>query len=557
MKWVIKSKEKVKDVSKLEEILLENRDVTDIPNFLNPPDPFTFLQDEKSIFGKFSKGLMETKELINNAIRDDSPIILHGDYDVDGISATAILWDLIYNHLGYKNCLPFIPDRFEHGYGLTEKSVRAIRDTRGVRNVEEGKNPLLITLDCGITAVDEINYAKKEGFTVAIVDHHELPKKLPKADAILHTTDLCSGGISYMFSSFVKGKSDERNLDLAAFATIADLQPLLGINRSIVKYGLEFLTNSKREGINALKKVSGIEGKKIGTYEVGWMLAPRVNASGRIALGIESLRLLCTKNASQALDIARKLNEINTERQSATEEIFSLADEEVKNITGKNLIISYGEGYHEGIIGLVAQRLVQKYFKPAIVIAKKEGISKASVRSVPGLDITEFLRKMEGILESVGGHKMAAGFSIRSENIDKFIKKAEKLADKEISKDLLVPFIEVDLEVGFEISLESILSEVTILEPFGLGNPSPVFAVRGAEVLETKLFGKENNHLNISFLFMGKRYLAKLFGVKKEVLEKATQGSKIDIAFTVSKNIFNGNEYVNLIAKDTNFVGNP
>jgi single-stranded-DNA-specific exonuclease len=553
MKWVVKGRKKVEDIDEIKEILFSNRGIKDIPGFLNPPDTFTFLKNPRKIFGKFSKGLEETKNLIEVAIKDSSPIILHGDYDVDGISATAILWDLIYNHMGYRGCVPFIPDRFDHGYGLTEKSIRAIRDIGNFEDTKEGKRPLLITLDCGITAVEEVEYAKKLGFKVAIIDHHEVPKKLPEVEAVLHTTKLCSGGIAFMLSSYIKGENDSKNIDLAALSTIADLQLLLGINRSVVKDGLLYLTNARREGIKALKTVSGIAEKNIGVYEVGWILSPRLNASGRLAQGMDSLRLLCTKNPSQALEIAKKLNEINMERQSATEEIFNLVDNEVKAVIGKKLIISYGEGYHEGVIGLVAQRIVQKYFKPAIVIAKKENVSKASVRSVPGLDITEFLRKMDDILESVGGHKMAAGFSIKTEKIEEFVYRAERLAVDDIAEDLLVPFIEVDLEIGFKFDLNLIYDLVKNLEPFGLGNPHPVFAIRDATILSTTVFGKGNNHINISFLFMGNTYTAKIFDANTEICKKVGRDIKMDMCFSITKNFYNGNEYINLIAKDINF----
>jgi len=552
MNWIIKGKGTVKSQKELRETLLAVRNIISYEEFINPQDPYLFLKDSKQIFGKFFYGLEGIYKLIREALEKGSWIYIHGDYDVDGISATAILWDLIYNFLGYKNCVPFIPDRFEHGYGLTEKSIRAVGDIRSVRDVEEGKNPLLITLDCGITAVDEVAYAKKKGFKVVIIDHHELPKKLPKADSILHSYNLCSGGIAYLFSSYVKKKSDKKNLDLGALSTVVDLQPLTGINRSIVKHGFPFLTKSERLGIVALKDLAGIKDKEIGSFEVGWIIGPRLNASGRMASGMDSLRLLCTSNKTQAKEIAEKLNSVNLERQQATENIFAEAFSAVGEVDLGKIIIVKGENYHEGVIGLVAQKLVAKFFRPSIVISVKDGVSKASARSVPGFNITSFLRNLESLLESVGGHKMASGFSIKTEKIDSFIKKANALAKKEIDSKLLEPFLEADCELDFSLIEKKLLKEIEQFEPFGLGNPSPIFVTRDLVVDDKKIFGKDSNH--ISMLLRKKMGFpavrAKIFGSSVNLLTNLKNGSKVDVAFSLSKNSYNGNENLEMIIKD-------
>ncbi|MFH1960924.1 MAG: single-stranded-DNA-specific exonuclease RecJ [Patescibacteria group bacterium] len=536
------------NLKQVEEILLENRAGEDVEAFLNPPHPYSYLDNPKDIFGKFAPSLEKLEKLIQKAIEESSPIIVHGDYDVDGITATAILWELIYKSLGHRNCLPFIPNRFEHGYGLTKKSIDAIAQKIGV-----GAKPLLIAIDCGITAVDEVAYAKSLGFTVAIIDHHELPKKLPDAKVILHTLKLCSGGIAYMLSSYIHNKSDEDSLDLATLATIADLQPLLDINRSIVKYGLPHLSKSNRVGIKELIKVAGIENKIITPYEVGWIIGPRLNAAGRISHGIDALRLLCTNNAKQGEEIAKSLNEINLERQATTDEIFLNADEEVKKIIGKKLIVCYGEGFHEGVIGLVAQKLTQKYFLPAIVISVNGENCKASARSVPGFDLTSFLRKIKGVFGSVGGHKAAAGFSLKSDKLQKFIKQAQDLAEKEIDPKLLLPFVEVDTEIPLGLVKANLLALIKQMEPFGLGNPTPVFYSTQVKVCGFSRFGKASNHLKI-VLCDGEnsnfKIVGKVFNGAENHYDKLSLGQNVSVAYSISENTFNGKTAIETTIKD-------
>jgi len=535
----------------IKKILLENRSVSDEENFLNPPKPNEVLKSKniKKIFGVFYSNLPAIKKLIDESIKRNSPIYIYGDYDVDGVSAACILWDTIYRYLGYKNCFPFIPDRFCHGYGL---SIKGIDEIYKLIPAIKDLHPLLLTVDCGITNVKEIDYANKLGFKVVIIDHHTLPKKLPNSDFIFQTTQLCAAGISWVLSSFIKEKIDFVNLDIVTLATIADLQKLTGWNRSLVKYGLLSLTESKRAGIKALKEISGLNDKEITTYDVGWVLGPRLNASGRMENAMDSLRLLCTNNLKQARTIAFNLNAINVERQNTTEEIFELASKNLKSVVKEKIIIVSGEDFHEGVIGIVAQKLTQKFYRPAIVISRSAKISKASVRSVSGVDIISFLRKMEDIFENVGGHKMAAGFSIQTVFLEDFKKRAGELSEKYIDKKLLNYSIDIDLEIPTRLIGDKLLHTIKKFEPFGLGNPQPTFIAKNLSVADFNLFGKEKNHLSIKLETLGKpkRFIyGKNFKFKEEFYNNLNIGDRVDIVFTLEKNNYRGKNYLNLIIK--------
>ncbi len=467
---------------------------------------------------------------------------------MDGICAAAILWEKIYYDLGYKNCLPYIPNRFSEGYGLSTESIDNIKES-----IRENKNlPLLITVDCGIVSVKEIDYAKSLGFKVVICDHHQKGKKAPKADATLWTDRLCGAGISWVLSSrLVLGDvlpdgyvTD--SLDLITLATVADVQPLTGYNRALVKHGLTTLNKLERPGLKALAEVSGILGRKIGIFEIGWVLGPRLNASGRLDSALDSLRLLCTKNKVKAKEIAKSLNSINSERQQITLSTFEESKTFYKE--GQKIIVSQSASFHEGIIGLVAGKLVNEYYLPSIVISKKGTVSKGSARSVSGVNIIEFLRGFEDFFESLGGHPMAAGFSIRNDKIDLFLKKLRDSSEKDISDVSITPGIKIDCEIKLNDVTFKLLEFIINLEPFGLGNPEPVFLTKKVEVLEARKIGKERNHLRLG--------VKDVYGVAQDCIAfgfgnaKIRVGDKIDIVYTVSENVWGNRKNIDLKIKD-------
>src|SRR3989344_1892261 len=321
---------------------------------------------------RYSAFLADAKNAANeilNSIKKNIPIIIHGDYDVDGQTATAILWRTIFYDLNYKNVFPYIPNRFDEGY--------------------EVKGSLVVTVDCGITAVKEARLAKEMGFKIIISDHHHEAAELPKPDYLVWTTKATGAGIAWILS-YLLLESNEKNiphdinkyLDLAALGTICDLQPLLELNRSISKYGLERINKNPILGIKALKNISEIK-TDIDTYHLGWILGPKLNATGRLESAMDALRILCTEDEAQALIVGKGLDTINKTRQDKTVADYNHAYKQVESFANdKKFLIAQSETYHEGVIGLVAGRLVQTFYKPAIAISidNETGLAKGSAR---------------------------------------------------------------------------------------------------------------------------------------------------------------------------------
>lgn len=530
-------------------VLLANRGITvEGPNeFLEPPRPS--LELAKRLLGFNEEDFEKISSIFTNAINNCRPIIIHGDYDVDGICATAIIWQAIYHDLGYKNCRPFIPNRFDHGYGLSEESIDAIVKDLSLyltNNQElKAENPaLLVTVDCGITASHEVEYAKSKGFEVLIVDHHVKPETIPDC-SIFWSDRVCAAGLSYIISQILNhGQTDF--LELAALGTVADLQPLLGFNRSLTKFGLEELNTTKNVGLTALKKVSGIEGRNIGTFEIGWILAPRLNASGRLENALESLRLLCTKSEKQALEIAEKLDSLNLERQELTKTAVDLALSITQGESLSKINVAVHKQFHEGIIGLVAGKLVSHLGTPAVVISKGEEFSKASARSVEGFNIVEFLRSLGPHFENIGGHSGAAGFTICTERIEEFLKALNRGQE---NLEIPPPLLRVEKELKLEEITGDLLEIINKLAPFGIGNQEPLFLSRKVPIQNVTFVGSEKSHLKLNLGVNGKSYSAIFFG-KGALYKDLVAGDCIDVVYNLSEDNWNGGRSVSLKIRD-------
>lgn len=496
------------------ERLLANRQINkeSSPFFLDPPFPLLDLM--KSLLNFDETLLTSFSELVRGKIKSDVPIFVHGDYDVDGIASTAIFWKVLYHDLGYKKVVPFLPDRFEQGYGLSRESIDRIYQLSQDRYGSFTEGSLLITLDCGITSKDEVEYAKAKGFEVIIVDHHSRPELLPEA-LIIWSDRLCAAGLSYFLASLLLGRGAEGYLDLAAIGTVADLQPLLGLNRSLVRHGLTILNQTENLGLRQLIKAASLEGKRITPFEVGWVLAPRLNAAGRMENALNSLRLLCTKNVQRAGEIARQLNEINKERRRVTEEAFQDAREKVLAGNGNFFInLVHSESYHEGVIGLVAGKLAQTFLRPAIVISQGKEFSKGSARSVKGLDIISYLGNLRFLFEGVGGHPMAAGFTIRTERIEELSKFVSQPTPEDPTREILV-----ETELFSDDLSENILEDIAAFEPFGSGNEEPLFLLRGVAIGSLRTVGKGAEHLKMSLKIGGKVFPAIAFGQGEKITQ--------------------------------------
>lgn len=536
-KWkVLSARNKVASEEEIIDELFKLRKISDKKGYLNPSADEINLNDS----GINKKELKKAIKRINKAIENNERIVILGDYDVDGICASAILWETIYSK--YKNVFPYIPDRFSEGYGMSNKSID---------NVLE-KYPdvkLIITVDNGIVAVDSADYAMEKGIDLIITDHHLQGNRLPKASAIVHTTKLCGAGVSWMLAcelDFLNKSTVSEKLELAALATIADLVPLVDLNRLIVKFGLEYLHNTKRVGLIELFKTSGIDKRSIGTYQIGYIIAPRLNASGRIGHAIDSLRLICTNDRSYASKSAMYLENTNRTRQKMVVDSISHAKLSVVKSDIENVVVVSHESYSEGIVGLLASRLVEEHYRPAIAISVKNNISKGSARSINGVNIVEMLRSVSSTLLEVGGHPMAAGFSIKTEKIQEFVLELSSSA-KRIPRETFDRDIKIDMIIPLCLVSESLYKKIQELSPFGMGNPEPIFASRKITVLGVRRLGKDGSHLKLVLENGDKNIEALGFGMGALEIEEKNE---IDIAFTIDINEWRDRRTLQLMIKD-------
>ncbi len=567
---------KVESSGEIIKILLENRGLKakkEIADFLTPASPENLTAKDIDI------NVVDLKKAIariRSSIKKEEPIVVYGDYDADGICATAIMWETLRN-LGAQ-VMPFIPLREKEGYGLSKEGIDTIthdprykiQDTN--KETRKQKQGLIITVDSGIVAHKAVEYAKAKGLDVIILDHHEKPQKLPRAFTIVHTLQLCASGVAFFVSTILKKNDSLKEsffnnlLELAAIATVTDLVPLIGPNRSIVKYGLELLNKTTRPGLRALFEVAGIE--KVGTYEIGFMIGPRLNASGRIENALTALRLLCTRDSNKARELATLLNSTNRDRQLMLEEqtLNALNSYERRATSHERIIIVEHESYHQGVIGLIAGRLVEKYYLPAIVIAKGETLSKASARSISGFNIIEAIRQTDELLINAGGHPMAAGFTIETNKISEFKTQISELAAKKISPEMLQKTLRIDCELSLQEINMDLYKDLARLAPFGLGNPEPVFCSQ-VTVQSFRTVGAEGKHLKLTVavslsLITGSSPVASDKFTSDNVVFDAIAfnmghlasnlkiGQEIELAYNLDLNIFNGSQTLQLKVKD-------
>ncbi len=525
----------------LKEQLLSNRKIdtkVDQENFLH--SHLTKLISTEKLFPQITK----VTNRIKKAISEKELLYIYGDYDVDGITASAILWETL-DLLGAK-VLPYIPSRHTEGYGLNNEALESL--------AKEGAK-VVISVDCGITAVEQAKFALSLGLDLIITDHHQPQEILPKSFATLHTTTLSGAGVAFklataLLEEFGNGEGEQffKNLELATLGTVADMVPLIGENRVIVKNGLSTLGNSNRIGLKALYNEATI-GKDIGTYEIGFMISPRLNAMGRMESAYDSLRLLLTRDVSRAEKLAQKLGQTNKLRQDSTQEALIHAKNEVeKKYLGGKLFVISSEKYEEGVVGLVAGRITESYHRPTAVISENSVVSKGSARSISGFNITNAIGKSSPLLISHGGHPMAAGFSINKENISKFRADLVKVAEEELTEENLTPEIKIDLEISFNEINEDLNVLLKEFEPFGIGNPEPIFLTKSLEVIAVRLVGKENNHLKLT--------LKDKEGVVLEAVgfslaeKKPSEGDLVDIVYNIRENFWNSRKRIEGRIKD-------
>ena len=565
-KWKILNELRIKGkglmIKDLIRILLENREIKtkkEIEEFINPKLSNITINNLTIDSKQLNKAVLRIKD----AIKKGEKIVVFGDYDVDGICGTAILWETLRlaslaQGKPYDNVFPYIPHRVDEGYGLSIKGIQNVQDKYD--NVK-----LVITVDNGIVANKAVDFANEQGIDVIITDHHVPSKIKPKALAIVHTTKLCGTGVAWMLSSVilnsfqnlgsfkipkqVRDDTLKNHLELVALATVADLVPLKGANRILLKFGLEALNKTKRVGLLELFKEAGLEKQSIGVYEIGHMIAPRLNAMGRLEYAMDSLRLICTNSQKRAEELAKVLGSTNKERQDLTLQTVLHAVEKVstslklrgagKNpITMKKLIFIAHESYEQGVIGLVAGKLVEQYYRPSIVVSIGEKYSKASARSVSGFNIIEFIREHSSYLVDAGGHPMAAGFTVETTKLVKLQKALEDRAELVLNKDLLIRTLRIDCELPLSLITLSLYESLQKLAPFGMGNPEPTFVSRNVVVEDMRLVGKEGKHLKLKLKVKSEK-LKVIEGIgfgMGEMSSKIHIGDKIDVVYTIDEN---------------------
>ena len=495
-----------------------------------------------------------------SAITSGETLTVYGDYDVDGVCATTVLVDFLRRVMpaSADNVRFYIPDRRSEGYGLNRAAVLEIAE----------HSSLLITADCGITAVDEIAAAREAGLDVIIVDHHRVPETLPNANAALNPQrsdcrfpfkGLCAAGVAFMLVVAMRralresghfGKIREPDvrelLDVVALATVADMVPLRGLNRTLVCAGLKRIGTTQRVGLKALLEVAEIVPESVSAGDIGFRIGPRINARGRLAHAAEAVELMLTGDAQRARMLAAALDVANRERRSVEKETIeaALAQVEALGLGEHAVIVAYDACWHPGVLGLVASRLVNRYRRPALVIG--EG-GKGSARSIDGVNIHDAIADNKAHLVRYGGHHAAAGVTIAPENVEAFRKGMDATVRSQLGAPPYVATVRLDLEIpARELSL-GMVDELQRLAPFGQDNPEPMLVLRSLEVREKRIVG--DNHLKVSLRSVTDDVLFDGIGFGLGQLSEVLP-ARVDAAFRLERNVFRGRETVQLKLED-------
>jgi len=485
--------------------------------------------------------MREAVETIAAAVEAGARICVHGDYDADGICATALAV-LLFLELN-ADVAWHLPSRFEEGYGLNAGTL--------TRLAEEGFE-LVVTVDCGITAVAEVEHARSLGLEVVVTDHHRPAASFPACPVVAPLKGgypfkgLCGTGVVWKLAQALLGPEHpflERHLDIVALATVADVVPLVDENRALALLGLRRIAQTQKPGLRALMRVGHVDPAAVDESSIGFRLAPRINASGRLCRPEAALALLLTEDEREAKELAEELETLNRERQLVEERILREAVDEVESWPESRRrrrgYVVAGEGWHEGVIGIVASRLVERYGRPVVMIAGTDGAWKGSGRSVPAFDLHGGLGACAAHLEGFGGHRAAAGLTIARERIEGFAAAFAEHADSVLTEDDLRPVTRVDAIVpGAKLNLD-LCSELGRLAPFGLGNPGVVLLVDGCEIAEASTVG-DGKHLRFRIRHRGRDSgQAIAFGLGAQV-DRFRRDARYDVAFRLMENRWNG-----------------
>ncbi len=541
-------------LSRLAATVLINRGLSDpveIEEFRNPR-----LAGLPSFEGM--AGISEAVNHIADAVQAGDPVCVYGDYDADGVTATSVLVEF-FQSAGYPITY-FTPDRADHGYGFHPEVVERLAND-GIR--------LIITVDLGITGHEACLAAHRLGVKVIITDHHEIADSMPEADAVVnphqehccfHGEELTGVGIAFFLSGALRVEFDKRGiadradmdikklLDLVAIGTIADIAPVTGVNRPLIKTGLEILSKQERPGIAALKKVAGMSWRPVNYGNVAFTLAPRVNAAGRMASGKTAVELFITKEPEKAQSLAAELDVFNERRKDIEADIHQTARKMVADnphLDKLKTLVLIGRNWNQGVIGIVAGRIQEEFYRPTFVISLDGDAGRGSGRSVRGFDLHEALVSCSKHLVGFGGHKQAAGMSIRADQIEPFMIAFESVARKKITPEMTVKVINLDAWCKLSELDEQTVAQIESFAPFGAGNPKPIFAVKNARVIFKTLIKEEHLKLRLAVgstavTAMGWRMAERYKDVK----------DYMDLAFYVEMNEYRGVRSVQLVIVD-------
>lgn len=553
------NKERALNISEQFDIHMICAALLDVRGINTPEAVEDFLSNELKFDDPFEiKDMDKAAARIIRAVENGEKICIYGDYDADGVTATTILFQYLET-IG-ANVSFYIPSRAEEGYGLNEEAVRQL-SADGV--------DLLVTVDNGVSAYNEVEVANSLGLDVVITDHHTVPEVIPNAVAVVnpHRPDckskfkeLSGVGVALKLIMALEGEyADVETLmdeysDVAAIGTIGDIVSLTGENRVIAKHGIKNINETDRVGLLALKKVSGCDGKQLTATDLAFSIVPRINAGGRLGLSSKSVELLMSEREEEALALASNLSEDNSERQRIEQEILKDIDERISkdpDIIRNPIIIIDGENWHQGVIGIIAAKIKGLFGKACIIISKEGDTAKASGRSVEGFALNDAIFACSQYLDHFGGHAMAVGFSLKTENIEAF---KNALYDYYDSLDtLFLPTVNIDCKLNPALLNLELVDSLSVLEPFGAGNPSPLFGLYNMQITDVKALSN-GKHQRLTVTRGGAVHTVMCFGMPSDMFPY-TVGDTVDLAVSLDKNFYKNNVYLSIIARDIRYAG--
>lgn len=522
-----------------------------------------FRPDLKDLHDPFlMKDMDKAVERLTTAIRENEKILIYGDYDVDGTTSVALVYKFlkeIHNKLGF-----YIPDRYHEGYGIS---------IQGIDYAKENEYSLVIALDCGIKAIDKIKYANENKIDFIICDHHTTDVILPEAVAVLdpkrsdcnypfkHLSG-CGVGFKLMQAFALKNDIEEEKLlpllDLLALSIASDIVPIVDENRILAYHGLKQLNSNPSVGINSILEICNLCDKEITISDIVFRVGPRINASGRMKLATEAVELLVANDPGFAKEKSSTINDYNENRKELDKGITDDAISVIfadKGFQDRKSIVVYKPDWHKGVIGIVASRLAEEYYKPAVVLTNSNGIASGSARSVPGFDIYSAIESCKELLENFGGHKYAAGLSLKEENVNEFYERFEHYVASHISEEQTLPLIDIDAVIGFKDISPKFFNVLKQFSPFGPGNPKPVFVTEKVMDYGTsKKVGKDQEHLKLELVDPSSENVMSGIAFKMKEFNDSIKSLKpFNICYTIEENNFNNTSSIQLLVKDLHF----